>query len=98
MYPAKYRWPSFRLEGTPAEDYHLIIDEEGKVRARTPHVSKFRHADFQFSDDERRALYLEHIKQTGRSRANNVAAFFKATFEAWKNFKAHRPGDRLRRV
>jgi hypothetical protein len=87
MFPVKYRWPVFALDATPAEDYHRIIDEEGKVRARTPHVSKFRHMPFDMNDDERRDIYVRIVEQTGRSRANNVAAFFQATFEAWKDYK-----------
>src|SRR5262245_65201805 len=83
-FPVKYRWPAFGLDATPAADYHAIIDEECKVRARTPHVSKFRHMAFDFSDDERGRLYAAHVAKTGRSRANNMAAFFRATFEAWK--------------
>ncbi len=86
MFPVKYRWPVFSLDATPAQDYHAIIDEEGKVRARTPQVSKFRHMPFEMSDDERRDLYVSLVNKTGRSRANNVAAFFRATFEAWKDF------------
>ena len=87
MFPVKYRWPVFALDATPDEDYKAIIDEEGKVRARTPHVSKFRHMPFDFSDDERCQIYQEYVKQSGRSRANNVAAFFRATFDAWKDYK-----------
>ena len=86
VFPVKYRWPVFGLDATPADDYRAIIDEEGKVRARTPHVSKFRHVEFDMSDDERRDTYVSLVEQSGRSRANNVAAFFRATFEAWKNF------------
>ena len=87
MFPLKYRWPAFLLDATPAQDYHAIIDEEGKVRARTPHVSKFRHMPFELSDDERGKLYAAHVAKTGRSRGNNMAAFFRATFEAWKDYK-----------
>ena len=87
IFPVKYRWPVFDLDATPYQDYKAIIDEEGKVRARTPQVSKFRHMPFDFSDDERCELYQRHVVRTGRSRANNVAAFFRATFEAWKDFK-----------
>jgi len=87
MFPVKYRWPVFALDATPAEDFHAIIDEEGKVRSRTPHVSKFRHMPFDLSDEERGRIYAEHVKKTGRSRAHNVAAFFQATFDAWKDFK-----------
>jgi hypothetical protein len=86
-FPVKYRWPSFQLDASPLEDYRAIIDEEGKVRARTPHVSKFRHMPFDMSDDERSRIYQEHVAQTGRSRANNVAAFFRATFDAWKDYR-----------
>src|SRR6476659_9690345 len=77
MFPVKYRWPVFALDATPAQDYKAIIDEEGKVRSRTPQVSKFRHMPFDLSDDERRAHYERHIAKTGRSRGNNMAAFFR---------------------
>lgn len=87
MFPVKYRWPVFALDADPADDYQAIIDEELKVRARTPKVSKFRHMEFDFSDAERLRLYVEHVNKSGRSRANNMAAFFRSTFEAWKNFK-----------
>jgi len=86
LFPVKYRWPQFLLDATPEQDYKMIIDEEGKIRARTPKVSKFRHMPFDLSDDERRDIYCRIIKETGRSRANNMAAFFKATFEAWKDY------------
>jgi hypothetical protein len=85
-YPVKYRWPVFALDATAKDDYAAIIDEEAKVRARTPDVSKFRHVEFEMSDDERCDLYVRRVAKLGRSRANNVAAFFQATFEAWKNF------------
>jgi hypothetical protein len=87
MFPAKYRWPQFALDSSPANDYREIIDEECKVRARTPHVSKFRHMPFDFSDDERREIYTRYVEQTGRSTAHNVAAFFRATFDAWKDYR-----------
>ena len=86
-FPVKYRWPVFDLAATPAEDYHAIIDEECKVRARTPRVSKFRDAAFDFSDDERRQSFVAQIAELGRSRPNNVAAFFRSTFEAWKDYR-----------
>ncbi len=91
MYPVKYRWPTFSLEATPAQDYKAIIDEEGKVRSRTPNVSKFRHMPFDMNDDERGKIYEGYIAKSGRSRGNNMAAFFKATFDAWKDYQ--RTGD-----
>jgi len=87
MFPVKYRWPTFALDATPAQDYQAIIDEECKVRARTPQVSKFRHMPFEFSDDERRDVYLRMVGSGSRSRGGNVAAFFRATFEAWKDYR-----------
>lgn len=86
-FPLKYRWPVFALDASPFEDYKAIIDEEGKVRSRTPHVSKFRHMPFDMNDDERCRIYIEYINQSGRSTGNNVAAFFRATFDAWKDYK-----------
>ncbi|WP_204105821.1 MULTISPECIES: sulfotransferase [Spirulina sp. CCY15215] len=86
IFPVKYRYPVFSLDATSYQDYKAIIDEEGKVRARTPHVSKFRHIEFDFNDDERCEIYQKYIAETGRSRANNVAAFFKSTFDAWKDY------------
>jgi hypothetical protein len=86
-FPVKYRWPVFALDATPAEDYHAIIDEECKVRARTPQVSKFRHVPFDFSDDARRGHYERYVTRSGRSRAANVEAFFRATFDAWRDYR-----------
>lgn len=86
-FPVKYRWPVFDLEATPYQDYKAIIDEEGKIRSRTPQTSKFRHMPFDFSDDHRCELYQRYVQETGRNRAHNVAAFFRATFDAWKDFR-----------
>jgi hypothetical protein len=82
-FPVKYRWPVFDLAAKPEDDYRAIIDEECKVRARTPHVSKFREHPFEFSDDDRRDRYVELVAESGRSRPANVEAFFRATFDVW---------------
>jgi hypothetical protein len=87
MFPVKYRWPVFQLDAAPLDDYRAIIDEECKVRVRTPHVSKFRGVAFDFSDDERLQLYTRYISRLGRSTAANVTAFFLSTFEAWKDYR-----------
>lgn len=86
MFPVKYRWPVFPLDSTPYQDYKAIIDEEGKVRSRTPHVSKFRHMQFDMNDDERCKAYIAHVDTSGRSTAKNIEAFFRATFDCWKNY------------
>lgn len=85
MFPVKYRWPEFLLDATAAQDYHAIIDEEAKVRSRTPYVSKFRDHPFEMNDDERRDIYVSLVERTGRSRGDNMAAFFQATHKAWKD-------------
>jgi hypothetical protein len=86
-FPVKYRWPVFSLDATPCQDFAAIIDEETKVRARTPQVSKFRDMAFDFSDDERFEIFQRYVAAKPRSRAANVEAFFRATFDAWKNYK-----------
>src|SRR5437868_980631 len=60
VFPVKYRWPVFSLDANPQADYEAIIDEETRIRARTPGVSKFRHIEFDFSDDERCAAYVQY--------------------------------------
>ncbi len=87
LFPVKYRWPVFDLDCSPFADYKAIIDEECKVRARTAHVSKFRDIPFDFSDDTRCEIYLDYIRQKGKSRPNNILSFFIATFDAWKDYK-----------
>lgn len=86
MYPLKYRWPIFPSSSSAEEMYEQIIDEEGKVRAKTPYVSKFRTAEFNLSDKERKADYLKFLKGKELSRANVMEAFFRASFTAWKNY------------
>ena len=85
LFPVKYRWPVFELNATPTDDYNAMIDEECRVLARTPRVSKFRHLRFDFSDEERLHAYQTFVASDGRSCAKNVAAFFGATFETWRN-------------
>ena len=88
MFPVKYRWPVFDLDASDSDNYRAIIDEECRVRARTPHVSKFRHVAFDFSDDARLRRYLDLVAREERSAAGNVAAFFEATFDVWINRRA----------
>jgi hypothetical protein len=86
MFPVKYRWPVFDLDASSFQDYKAIIDEECKVRARTPQVSKFRHMPFDFSDDERCRIFVDLSAGKARSRGAAMEAFFRATFEAWKDY------------
>ena len=86
LYPVKYGWPVFSADSTAERDFKSIIDEECKVRARTPYVSKFRDMPFEFSDDERLKLFAERLEGGRRTRPAMVEAFFGATFDAWKDY------------
>jgi Sulfotransferase family len=83
LYPVKYRWPVFPLHAGPAEDYETIIDEECKVRIKTPASSKFRDRALALDDKERKRLFVRAMEGRPRTRAALVEAFFRASAEAW---------------
>lgn len=85
LYPVKYRWPVLPLDGTPEADYEAIIDEECKVRLKTPQASKFRDTALSLRDPDRKAAFVRRMQEGPRSRAAVVAAFFAATAEAWSD-------------
>jgi hypothetical protein len=87
MFPQKYRWPVFDLSASPAADYHAIIDEECKVRLRTPASSKFRDTPMDLNDDTRKKIFIDLMAQGPRTRGRIIESFFRATFEAWKDYK-----------
>ncbi|KKT25823.1 MAG: hypothetical protein UW11_C0023G0013 [Parcubacteria group bacterium GW2011_GWA2_43_9b] len=87
LFPLKYRWPIFPNFFSAEAIYRSIIDEECKIRAITPSISKFKDVDFNFSDQDRLAFFVKELKGTPLTRAKIIRAFFKATFLAWKNFK-----------
>ena len=86
LYPLKYRWPVFPLHSTVAEDYETIIDEECKVRIKTPQSSKFRDLPLKLDDQERKRLFVQHMEGRPRTRANLMEAFFRASADAWKDY------------
>lgn len=89
MFPVKYRWPYFPEHLSFEEMFYAIIDEEAKIRARTPFVSKFRNAEFDFNDEERKEKFIQYMRSfPDKSRAHAMEAFFRATFDVWKNFNA----------
>jgi len=87
VFPVKYRWPVFDLAGSPASDYEAILDEECKVRTKTPFVSKFRESPLDLRDSERKELFIRHVSAGPRTPGRIVEAFFRSTFEAWKDLK-----------
>lgn len=86
LYPFKYRWPVFPITVAAKEAYQLIIDEEGKIRSKTPYVSKFRDVKFEMIDKDREEEFVNFMKNKLYTRANLVEAFFRTTFLAWKNY------------
>jgi hypothetical protein len=87
LYPLKYRWPVFPLSDTAAGDYETIIDEECKVRIKTPQSSKFRGTPIDLSDVERKQFFVKYMENKERTRGNLIEAFFRATADAWKDYK-----------
>ncbi len=86
MFPVKYRWPIFPLSGEVASDYETIIDEECKVRLKTPQSSKFRDYPMEMNDKDRKAHFIHHMKGKERTRGHLVEAFFRASADAWKDY------------
>src|SRR5688572_14712125 len=62
LYAVKYRWPVFPLHGGLADDYESIIDEECKVRIKTPASSKFRDRALAMDDKERKRLFIRAME------------------------------------
>jgi hypothetical protein len=87
MFPVKYRWPVFPLSQSTAQDYETIIDEECKVRLKTPQSSKFRDYPMQMDDKERKELFVAAVASKPRTRANLMEAFFRASASAWKDYR-----------
>jgi hypothetical protein len=86
MFPLKYRWPVFPLPGDPAGDYEAIIDEECKVRIKTPRSSKFRDYAIEMSDGDRKEAFLRAMAGRERTRPALVEAFFRSSAEAWRDY------------
>ncbi len=86
LVPFRYCWPEFPLKGDAASDYELFFDEELKTRTRVPARSKFKDADFQLDEAERKKIFVDYMKNKERTRANLIEAFFVSTFESWKNY------------
>jgi len=87
LFPFKYRWPEFPLNGRPEDDFELFFDEEMKTRLRAPKSSKFRDADIKADEKERKRIFTELVNKHGRTKRNIMAAFFISSFNSWKNLK-----------
>jgi Sulfotransferase family len=85
VFPLKYRWPVFPLANSAGDDYEAVIDEECKVRIKTPQSSKFRDYPMALNDGERKSRFVDLMKSTDRSRPALVEAFFRASADAWQD-------------
>jgi len=84
--PHKYRWPQFQLGDSIEQMYESIWDEEVKIRVKTPHMSKFKEANIQLKDSERKAIFKKLLDKKEITRRNVIESFFMATNSAWKNY------------
>ncbi len=85
LVPFRYCWPEFPLTNDAASDYELFYDEELKTRTRVPARSKFKDADLDLSEAERKELFAKCMEGKPRTRAHLIEAFFTSTFDSWKN-------------
>lgn len=82
----QYRYPEFP-EGLSAEElYEQIIDEEMKTFLRKRNGSKFKDADLDLKEEDRKRYFVELLGEGEHKRRDVIEAFFKATFKAWKNY------------
>lgn len=84
----QYRYPEFP-EGLSAEElYEQIIDEEMKTFLRKRNGSKFKDADLQLDEKDRKAFFVKFLGDGEHRRKDVIEAFFRSTFAAWKNYYA----------
>jgi hypothetical protein len=83
----QYRYPEFPANISAAEIYEMFYDEELKTFLRKPNGSKFKGIDLQMKEADRIEKFCKALENKAHTRANNVEAFFKSTFDAWTNYK-----------
>lgn len=93
VFPAKYRWPIFPNSMNLDQLYEAIIDEEFKVRVKTPNVSKFRDKKFDVTDVQRKESFKKYLAKKQISRRTIIEAFFHSTFATWKDVHNKKTGS-----
>ena len=84
----QYRYPEFP-EGLPAEElYEQITDEEMKTFLRKKNGSKFKNVNLILEEKDRIESFKKYLGQPPYFRKQIVESFFRATFDAWKNYYA----------
>lgn len=91
----QYRYPQFP-EGLLAEElYEQIMDEEMKTFLRKRNGSKFKDADLQLNEEDRKAAFIKRLgEKEFYPRREVIDAFFRSTFDAWKNYYT-KPNDEM---
>ena len=83
----QYRYPEFPEGLRPAELYEQLIDEEMKTFLRKRNGSKFKNANLDMIEDDRKAAFEQLLGEASfYPRAKVIEAFFRSTFIAWKNY------------
>ncbi|MBR1739829.1 MAG: sulfotransferase [Ruminococcus sp.] len=83
----QYRYPEFPEGMTAEELYEQFMDEEMKTYLRKRNGSKFKDADLQMDEADRKAAFVKRL--SGKDfirRRDAVEAFFRSTFDAWRNY------------
>lgn len=87
----QYRYPQFPEGLSPEELYEQIIDEELKIFLRKRNSSKFKEVDLRLDEEERKEAFQAYLgEKEYYLRKDVIKAFFKSTFDAWKNYYAAR--------
>jgi Uncharacterized protein conserved in bacteria len=83
----QYRYPEFP-EGLAARElYEQMIDEEMKTFLRKRNGSKFKDADLDLDETDRILAFEKRLgTEKNHLRKQSIEAFFRATFDAWKNY------------
>lgn len=83
----QYRYPQFPEGLSAGEIYEQIMDEEMKTFLRKRNGSKFKDADLQMDENDRKAAFIAYLGEKDfYPRREVIEAFFRSTFDAWKNY------------
>lgn len=83
----QYRYPEFPEGMQPVELYEQMIDEEMKTFLRKRNGSKFKDANLDLNEGNRRTAFERLLGEASfYPRAKVIEAFFRATFLAWENY------------
>lgn len=83
----QYRYPEFPEGMTSEELYENFMDEEMKTFLRKRKSSKFKDVDLIMNEEDRKNAFIKRMGEKEYYRRKDaVEAFFRSTFDAWKNY------------